>query len=128
MASVGWGCTEPVVWSTLDTRTYGQCQAGLEIPVGLPGHDTSLVNRMKQKTLLSHRDSLVLGLRDEYDDILTTRPAEELKHQTNELVSFNFTLDFLKTTLRTHEICQTSRRQLAFLNYTLSVCQSWSTN
>ena len=35
LGSIGWGCTEPVVWKTLGT-TCGRCQAGLEIPVGLP--------------------------------------------------------------------------------------------
>ena len=35
LGSIGWGCTEPVVWTTLGT-TCGRCQAGLEIPVGLP--------------------------------------------------------------------------------------------
>ena len=35
LGSICWGCTEPVVWTTLGT-TCGRCQAGLEIPVGLP--------------------------------------------------------------------------------------------
>ena len=35
LGSVGWGYTEPVVWSTLGT-TCGRCQAGLEIPLDLP--------------------------------------------------------------------------------------------
>ena len=35
LGSVGWGCTEPVVWTTLGT-TCERCQAGLEILVGLP--------------------------------------------------------------------------------------------
>ena len=34
LGSIGWECTEPVVWTTLGT-TCGRCQAGLEIPVGL---------------------------------------------------------------------------------------------
>ena len=37
LGSIGWGCTEPVVWTTLGT-TCGRCQAGLEFLVGLiPG-------------------------------------------------------------------------------------------
>ena len=35
LGSIGWGCTEPVVWTTLGT-TCGRCPAGLEIPVDLP--------------------------------------------------------------------------------------------
>ena len=47
LGSIGWGCTEPVVWTILGT-TCGRCQAWLEIPVGLP----MWVSRIEKKAFL----------------------------------------------------------------------------
>ena len=43
----GWECTEPVVWTTIDT-TCRRCQAGLEILVDLLICNPSSVSRMKK--------------------------------------------------------------------------------
>ena len=56
LGSIGWGCTEPVVRTTLGT-TCGSCQAGLEIPVDLPMW--SLVGQQDWKKRSVHGSSAI---------------------------------------------------------------------